>query len=75
MSLQSGFNLGGAADDLYEELLAAHTGLSAAQSAAFNARLVLILMNQVGDPDVLRAAIDQARRTGGATAPPQEENR
>lgn len=36
-------------DAAYAALLAAHKGLSAAESHAFNARLVLILMNHLGD--------------------------
>ena len=48
-------------DDFYQALIDAHTGLTAAQSAALNARLILLLANQVGDPDTLRAAIAAAR--------------
>ncbi|TMM52930.1 DUF2783 domain-containing protein [Sulfitobacter sabulilitoris] len=53
--------LGAGADDLYSALMAAHEGLSEAQSQALNARLVLILANEVGDLDRLRALIDAAR--------------
>ncbi|QPC44126.1 DUF2783 domain-containing protein [Kaustia mangrovi] len=56
--------LGSAGDDFYEALLAAHKGLSFQESAALNARLVLILANLVGDPDTLKAALDAARETG-----------
>jgi hypothetical protein len=49
-------------DDLYAELLAAHEGLGEEESAALNARLVLILMNAVGDPQAIRAAIHRARQ-------------
>ncbi len=49
-----------AADDFYAELLAAHEGLSKAESDAFNARLLLILANHIGDPAVLRAALAAA---------------
>lgn len=44
-------------DDFYQALIDAHAGLSDAQSAALNARLILLLANQVGDMDTLRAAI------------------
>ena len=44
-------------DGFYAELLAAHKGLSEAQSQAFNARLVLILANHIGDMNVLRQAL------------------
>lgn len=47
-------------DDFYAELLAAHEGLSDAQSEALNARLVLILANHIGDRATLRAALHHA---------------
>ncbi|GAB4310196.1 MAG: hypothetical protein Kow0058_19960 [Roseovarius sp.] len=50
-----------APDDLYADLLAAHEGLSEAESAAFNARLILILANQIGSREVFRAALEAAR--------------
>jgi hypothetical protein len=50
-------------DGVYAALIAAHEGLSEAESAALDARLVLILMNHVGDPEALRTALDLARRT------------
>ena len=49
------------ADGFYARLLATHRGLSEAQSHALNARLVLILVNHVGDVDVLDAALALAR--------------
>ncbi len=51
----------GAADDVYECLIQAHHGLTDADSAALNTRLVLILANAVGDAGLLRQAIDLAR--------------
>jgi Protein of unknown function (DUF2783) len=48
-------------DDFYQVLIDAHAGLTEAQSAALNARLILLLANQVGDLDTLRAAIAAAR--------------
>lgn len=48
-------------DDLYEALVALHSGLSDAESLKLWARLVLILMNQIGDPAVIEAAIATAR--------------
>ena len=50
-----------APDDAYALLLAAHEGLSKAESDALNARLILVLMNHVGDMEVLRAALEAAR--------------
>jgi len=51
-----------AADDAYEALIAAHDGLTREQSDALNARLILILMNQIGDVQVIRAALEAAKR-------------
>ncbi len=48
-------------DESYASLIAAHEGLSEAQSHAMNARLILILMNQIGDYAVLSAAFAAAR--------------
>lgn len=45
------------ADAAYRLLIEAHRGLGDAESAALNARLVLILANQVGDLEVLREAV------------------
>ncbi|MBY0295312.1 MAG: DUF2783 domain-containing protein [Methylobacterium sp.] len=53
----------GAADAVYAALIRAHEGLSDAQSAALNARLVLILAHEVGDPAILAEAIALARGT------------
>jgi len=49
------------ADTFYEQLLDAHAGLDAAQSELLNARLILLLANQVGDAKVLRECIAAAR--------------
>jgi hypothetical protein len=48
-------------DGFYADLVAAHQGLSAEESELLNARLVLILANQVGDREVLRQALALAR--------------
>lgn len=50
------------ADTFYEQLLDAHAGLTPAQSELLNARLILILANQVGDAQVLKACIEAAAR-------------
>ncbi len=49
------------ADGFYEALLQAHEGLSREESEAFNARLILILANQIGDARTLVAALEAAR--------------
>lgn len=51
-----------AADDFYEALIHAHQDIEIQQSHALNAKLVLILANHVGDPEVLQQAIDAALR-------------
>lgn len=48
-------------DGFYDELLNAHKGLTKDQSEAFNARLILVLCNQIGDRDILRAALEAAK--------------
>ena len=48
-------------DDFYANLLAAHEGKSDAQSEEYNARLILVMANHIGDPDVLRAALAVAQ--------------
>jgi len=48
-------------DDFYQALIDAHAGLGEAQSAALNARLILLLANHIGDIDTLRAAIAAAK--------------
>ncbi len=48
-------------DDFYAALLDAHQGLSAEQSHALNARLVLLLANQVGRHELLQQALAAAR--------------
>lgn len=54
-----------APDDIYADLLAAHEGLTKAQSDALNARLILILMNQIGDRATLAQALAAARASKG----------
>jgi hypothetical protein len=53
------------ADDVYAALLAAHEGLAERESAALNARLILLLANLVGDADAVIAAIAAAKEIGG----------
>ena len=51
------------ADTFYEQLLDAHTDLSPQESQLLNARLILLLANQVGDDRVLAECIEAARAT------------
>ena len=50
-----------APDDFYERLIATHRGLSDADSALVNAKLILLLANHIGDPEVLAQAMAAAR--------------
>ena len=49
-------------DDFYERLLDAHRGLSADESAQLNARLILLLANQIGDDQVLADCVAAAAK-------------
>ena len=48
-------------DGFYAALLQAHAGLSDAGSALLNARLVLLMANQIGRADTLNALLAAAR--------------
>ncbi len=50
-------------DGFYDELLKVHDGMSELESMALNARLILILANQIGNRDQLRAALKVASET------------
>jgi len=50
-----------APDDFYAALIAMHRGLSEADSAKCNARLILLLANHIGDGEVLAQAMAAAR--------------
>ncbi|MGB7478916.1 MAG: DUF2783 domain-containing protein [Burkholderiaceae bacterium] len=48
-------------DDFYQALLDAHQDLSEAQSQMLNAKLILLLANHIGAPEVLDEALRLAR--------------
>jgi Protein of unknown function (DUF2783) len=50
-----------APDDFYEALIDLHQGLSMEQSHELNAKLILLLANQVGDQVVLKGVLIAAR--------------
>jgi len=50
------------ADGFYEQMMDAYVGLSREASALLNARLILLLANQVGDARVLGECIEAARK-------------
>ena len=54
--------LKGRGDEFYAALMAAHEGLSSEESVKLNAKLVLILANEVGDVDVIKSALERAKR-------------
>jgi hypothetical protein len=63
--------LGAAGDDFYQALMDAHDGLSFDDSARLNARLVLLMANQIGDIDRLKAVLSAAaslNRPGDSSA-------
>ena len=60
-------NINGA-DDFYADLLAAHEGRDKADSDAFNARLVLVLANHIGDRAILKQALAAAALTKEETS-------
>lgn len=56
--------LGENRDDFYHLLMEAHEGLTLDQSQRLNARLVLMLANQVGDIATLRSVLKAAAGAG-----------
>ena len=54
--------LGPAGDDFYAALIAAHESLSVDDSARLNARLVLLLANEVGNLDRLEKLLAAAKK-------------
>jgi|LauGreDrversion4_2_1035121.scaffolds.fasta_scaffold1040676_2 hypothetical protein len=55
-------------DEIYARLIATHEGLSEQESHALNARLILLLMNHIGDDAVISEALRIARDPKPATA-------
>lgn len=49
------------ADTFYAALIQAHDGLTDDQSAALNARMILILSNHIGDAQVLDEVLKAAK--------------
>jgi Protein of unknown function (DUF2783) len=52
-------------DATYAAIIDAHADLSETESAALNARLVLLLANHIGDASVLAEALAVARKSLG----------
>ena len=51
----------GAPDDMYEALVNLHRDLTSEQSMVVNAKLILLLVNHIGDRTVIDAAMALAR--------------
>ena len=49
-------------DDFYEALVDLHRDLDETRSRLVNAKLILLLANHIGDPEVLNEALTIARR-------------
>lgn len=48
-------------DDVYQLLIDANAGLTDAESTALNSRLILLLINHIGDGKVIAEAIKAAK--------------
>ncbi len=48
-------------DDVYNAIVDAHKGLSDEQCRGFDARLILLLINHIGDEAVIREALEAAK--------------
>ena len=59
-SLVTHINLAGH-DDIFERLVTLHQGLGEAECREVDARLILLLINHIGDPAIIAAAIEAAR--------------
>ena len=57
--LQRDLNLA-RADDVYNAIIDAHKGLDDDAARAFDARLILLLINHIGDEAVIREALEAA---------------
>jgi hypothetical protein len=57
-------------DDIYQRLIDLHAGRSDEESAVINARLILLLVNHIGDRDIILEAIALAgaSRVGESSA-------
>jgi Protein of unknown function (DUF2783) len=73
MQLETAPNRFADPDLAYRLLIDAHRGMSDEASAAFNSRLILILANQLGSLELLRAAIELARSADTRAAAGQSQ--
>jgi hypothetical protein len=67
MKLNTEWNLGAAGDEIYAELIDAHAGLTETEIRRLDLRLILLLVNQVGDEGMIREALRVARAGLGSS--------
>ena len=66
------------ADDIFAALVEAHRGLDEAESRRLDARLILLLANEVGDSERVLALVEEAQLRGRGpdeTPPDRPKNR
>lgn len=57
-------------DDIYDHLIRLHAGMSESESQQLNAKLILLLINHIGDKRVVLQAIAAAAAAGAALENP-----
>ncbi|MEO0937824.1 MAG: DUF2783 domain-containing protein [Pseudomonadota bacterium] len=62
-------NMGAEGDAIYAALMQAHEGLNEAESHSLNARLILMMMNEIGDAERLASLFEAARSFEGSEGP------
>ncbi|MEM9384748.1 MAG: DUF2783 domain-containing protein [Pseudomonadota bacterium] len=55
------------ADELYQQLLAMHEGCNTDESMRRNAKLILLLVNHIADPEVICEAVSIAKQADPAS--------
>jgi Protein of unknown function (DUF2783) len=61
-------------DDIYERLVKMHDGLSEDESRKLNAKLILTLINQVGDADTVLMLFDMVEANHSVNVISQSNN-
>ncbi|MEO9635455.1 MAG: DUF2783 domain-containing protein [Parasphingorhabdus sp.] len=61
-------------DDIYEKLVLLHDGLSDEESRILNAKLIITLINQVGDPDIVIDLMDKIKINSEESHPNQKND-
>lgn len=50
-------------DEIYNAIVDAHKGLSEEECRTYDARLILLLVNHIGDEEVIREALKAAEKS------------